>query len=451
MALQTINLGTYANDGTGDDLRTAFEKVKANFTELYNALYGANVGSLPPSSGVEEGELWWSTVEGRLYVYYGTAWVDASPLPTTVADISNHELSGLGNVSDTAAITNQTLSWTGTEWAPRNVSASGNFDLNGHSIISSSSFGINSNGGGIGILAINPANKNYNSIYLNGLELSGGNDDTGGEVSLSAFTGINLSINSDSGLTLYTVNNLSLTGNQILANGPIVSSDNITTTGNIYAFRFTGNLTGDTTGLHTGNVVGNLVGNVTGSTTGTHTGNVVGNVTGNTAGTHNGNVTGDVTGDVTGRLTGDVTGALVGDVYASNGTTKVLENGNGTNAIFTGTLNGDVTGALVGDVYASNGTTRILENGNGAGIVATFTGNTTGIHFGAVTGTVSDLSNHDIRDLNDVSSLAPTTGQALVWNGSIWTPGTVAGAGGGSLDFGTFTVPAGFTLDMGTF
>lgn len=34
MAIQTINLGGYANDGTGDDLRTAFEKVNANFEEL---------------------------------------------------------------------------------------------------------------------------------------------------------------------------------------------------------------------------------------------------------------------------------------------------------------------------------------------------------------------------------------------------------------------------------
>ncbi len=34
MAIQTINIGTYANDGTGDDLRTAFEKVNANFSVL---------------------------------------------------------------------------------------------------------------------------------------------------------------------------------------------------------------------------------------------------------------------------------------------------------------------------------------------------------------------------------------------------------------------------------
>lgn len=34
MALQTINLGNVANDGTGDDLREAFEKVIFNFAEL---------------------------------------------------------------------------------------------------------------------------------------------------------------------------------------------------------------------------------------------------------------------------------------------------------------------------------------------------------------------------------------------------------------------------------
>jgi hypothetical protein len=33
---QTIGIGTNANDGTGDPLRTAFTKVNANFTDLYD-------------------------------------------------------------------------------------------------------------------------------------------------------------------------------------------------------------------------------------------------------------------------------------------------------------------------------------------------------------------------------------------------------------------------------
>lgn len=38
MAIQTINIGNLVNDGLGDDLRTAFEKVNANFTELQSYL-----------------------------------------------------------------------------------------------------------------------------------------------------------------------------------------------------------------------------------------------------------------------------------------------------------------------------------------------------------------------------------------------------------------------------
>lgn len=37
MAKQTINLGTSANKGDGDPLRTAFDKVNDNFDELYSA------------------------------------------------------------------------------------------------------------------------------------------------------------------------------------------------------------------------------------------------------------------------------------------------------------------------------------------------------------------------------------------------------------------------------
>ena len=42
MALDTINIGTAANDGTGDPLRTAFDKINDNFTELYGSTAEAN-------------------------------------------------------------------------------------------------------------------------------------------------------------------------------------------------------------------------------------------------------------------------------------------------------------------------------------------------------------------------------------------------------------------------
>lgn len=47
MAIQTINIGNVVNDGLGDDLRTAFQKVNANFTDLSNQLTitASNVGT----------------------------------------------------------------------------------------------------------------------------------------------------------------------------------------------------------------------------------------------------------------------------------------------------------------------------------------------------------------------------------------------------------------------
>ena len=49
MAIQTVNIGTIANDGTGDDLREAFVKVNSNFSELDlrspEKTTGANLGS----------------------------------------------------------------------------------------------------------------------------------------------------------------------------------------------------------------------------------------------------------------------------------------------------------------------------------------------------------------------------------------------------------------------
>lgn len=50
MAKQTINIGSAANDGTGDPLRTAFDKINDNFSELY-AVSAAGSGNNVAISG----------------------------------------------------------------------------------------------------------------------------------------------------------------------------------------------------------------------------------------------------------------------------------------------------------------------------------------------------------------------------------------------------------------
>ena len=48
MTIQTINIGNVVNDGLGDDLRTAFQKVNANFADLSTQLTitATNVGTV---------------------------------------------------------------------------------------------------------------------------------------------------------------------------------------------------------------------------------------------------------------------------------------------------------------------------------------------------------------------------------------------------------------------
>jgi hypothetical protein len=54
MTVQTINIGNIVNDGLGDDLRTAFEKVNSNFSTLDAelAISAANMGSAANGIGL---------------------------------------------------------------------------------------------------------------------------------------------------------------------------------------------------------------------------------------------------------------------------------------------------------------------------------------------------------------------------------------------------------------
>ena len=52
MAQQTINIGTIANDGTGDTLRAGMDKANDNFTELYAELRHAYTSTVDLVAGV---------------------------------------------------------------------------------------------------------------------------------------------------------------------------------------------------------------------------------------------------------------------------------------------------------------------------------------------------------------------------------------------------------------
>lgn len=75
MAKQTINIGAVANDRTGDALRTAFNKVNENFTELYN---GAGGGTADLGDFKIEGSYLGTIVDGEPNSWGGTS-INISP------------------------------------------------------------------------------------------------------------------------------------------------------------------------------------------------------------------------------------------------------------------------------------------------------------------------------------------------------------------------------------
>jgi hypothetical protein len=93
MTRQIVNIGQSANDSSGDPLRTAFNKINNNFTELYSGLPALSISPTPPT-GPAVGQQWWDSVDGNSYIYYGGTWV---PSTSTVALQTNNVRSVVGN------------------------------------------------------------------------------------------------------------------------------------------------------------------------------------------------------------------------------------------------------------------------------------------------------------------------------------------------------------------
>jgi hypothetical protein len=218
----------------------------------------------------------------------------------------------------------------------------------------------------------------------------------------------------------------------------------------------------------------------------------------------NGNVTAnEVIGTFNGSFNGEFNGTLVGNVLVNDGNILIQAIDSNTNNYNAVSINGlTVSGSnvfepgtttlstFVGDglvIFSDN--QLVLNSPNGVLIdtdltvpeaVITELNSTTALITdltvtNEINGTISSISNHNLSDLSDVSTLAPANGQALVWNGTRWAPGNVATSGQEintfdlgnfrrvftnplvylldrvGIDFGTFTEPSNFTIDLETF
>jgi len=98
MAKQVINIGTTANDGTGDPLRSAFDKVNDNFTELYSDDAG-DVNSIVAGTAISV-----SSATGNVTV------TNSSPNATHTGDVTGSAaLTIASNAVTTAKILNDNV------------------------------------------------------------------------------------------------------------------------------------------------------------------------------------------------------------------------------------------------------------------------------------------------------------------------------------------------------
>lgn len=218
----------------------------------------------------------------------------------------------------------------------------------------------------------------------------------------------------------------------------------------------------------------------------------------------NGNVTAnEVIGTFNGSFNGEFNGTLIGNVLVNDGNILIQAIDSNTNNFNTVSVNGLT---ISGSNVFESGTTSIstfvgdglvifsdmqlvLTSPNGVLIdtdltvpAATITElNSTSAFITELTvtneinGTISSIGNHNLSALNDVSNSQPANGQALLWSGTQWIPGNVATSGQEintfdlgnfrrvftnplvylldrvGIDFGTFTAPSNFTIDLETF
>mgnify|MGYP003335912253 CR=1 FL=1 len=148
MAQQLINTGIVPNDGTGQTLRTAFQKVNSNFTELYGNIAGtpeatantvvqrdengdiavnaityrnsyANQLAFPSANAdVNTGTVVYSESDQALFYSNGSAWVRTIDNKSNTVSVPNDiTVAGVASIGNTTITANTVLSLTSTTGA----------------------------------------------------------------------------------------------------------------------------------------------------------------------------------------------------------------------------------------------------------------------------------------------------------------------------------------------
>ena len=397
MAKQILNIGAAPNDGNGDPLRDAMDKVNDNFNELYTALGGntptqvVNSGVLDITGANKVTFLYNDLVDlpaassyhgmfahvhnaGAAYFAHAGSWIELA----NKSELSNINIGDLVDVDTTSvAPTNgQVLKWDGAKWAPANDANDGSVALTDFSVT---------------VAGVGTANLAYNSTT--GAFTYTPPDLSGYQLISNAFDGDYNSLTnkptipsaySDSDVDTH-LNTSTATSGQILSwNGA--------------DYAWVADQT--TSGGGTDTIIAPVAfGFVDDTANGTGTGISWGNW-------NSGNSTLDFTFD---SAQADANYAIITD-------SETFDN------YFVGISNKTTTGfraEFYDDVQSRT--------------PSSFSPFTFVVYASTPTVTItgSNLSNASIGTLSDVAISSPTSGQVLKWNGANWINDTDGGSGGG--------------------
>jgi hypothetical protein len=472
MSQQNIDFGSFPDDPDADAIRTAFQKVQTNFTELYSAATAGTVTSVSRGAGITV-----NSPTGNVIVTANLACLQVSTSSLSIGQGGN------GSSNATISQTSQILvidinpanvfsaNFSGVSGALANLN--GTLTSNSNSQPNITSLGtlanlavtgnitggnVYANSGTIGANLLTgtlttAAQPNITSLgNLTNLTVTG-NSNLGNVATANIFSGdggLLTNVNVSAGSTILNgTSNVSVTLNGNVSAGVagnanvfIITGSGINANGYLTA---SGNITGGNANL--GNAVtasyfiGNLYGNAnTATTADTVTTNAQPNIT------SVGNLSSLI-------VTADIT---AGNVYANSGVVKgQYLYGDGSNitnititagsSIVNGTSNVSIPAADGNVNTVVNGTTRLIATASGVNVVGTLnaTGSITGNFGGNVTnatqanitslGTLTGLTVNGLSNLGAVGNVTITGGTAnyylmtngsggLTWSDALLTP-----------------------------
>jgi hypothetical protein len=471
MTIQTVNLGTYANSSTGDDLRTAFEKVNANFEflDLTSAVDAVNLGSGVGVYSSKSGDNLQlkSLVSGTDMVITSTSsQITLSSLIDITRDtapalggnlvLNSFNITGTGSVNITGSMTSTgdtvvggdvavnggdltttatTFNLVNTTATTVNLAAAANFLNIGKTT------GLTTVAGELQV--------NDDVVITNNGRLKTTNSSAYvfNEVANYVFMGqaaIRVDIGNASGLTVFG-NNIDITGDAIVRQNLTV--DGSITVNTVTDLIIPGGSNGyllSTDGLGELNWIPPFSGDVFGPASATD--NAIMRFNGTTGKLSQNSL---VTVSDTGAITAPSVGSVIPFYYANQAAFPSAATYHGALA------HSHADGKMY---FAHSGAWAALANASDAYVLPTAT---TSVLGGVkVDGSTVTINGSGVITANYTTYSLPTATTSVL--GGVRVDGTTitisggiissSGSGGsGNLDFGTFSSPAGFTLDLGSF